>query len=129
MLEIVCIDHIAIICQDYQRSRHFYTKVLGLRIIRETYRQSRQSYKLDLACGADYIIELFSFPNPPPRPSFPEARGLRHVAFAVKHIEKQVGKLEELQIQVEPIRVDPTTGKKFTFLQDPDGLPIELYEA
>lgn len=129
MLEIVGIHHIAIICQDYQRSRHFYTKVLGLRIIRETYRQSRQSYKLDLACGADYIIELFSFPNPPRRPSFPEARGLRHVAFAVKHIEKQVGKLEELQIQVEPIRVDPTTGKKFTFLQDPDGLPIELYEA
>lgn len=129
MLEIAGIHHIAIICRDYQRSRHFYTKVLGLKIIRETYRPSRHSYKLDLACGADYIIELFSFPDPPSRPSFPEACGLRHVAFAVQHIERQVEKLEELQIQAEPIRVDPTTGKKFTFLQDPDGLPIELYEV
>lgn len=129
MLEIAGIHHIAIICRDYQRSRHFYTKVLGLKIIRETYRHSRYSYKLDLACGTDYIIELFSFPDPPSRPSFPEACGLRHVAFAVQHIERQVEKLEELQIQAEPIRVDPATGKKFTFLQDPDGLPIELYEV
>lgn len=128
MLELKGIHHIAIICSDYPVSRHFYTEILGLKILRETYRGHRDSYKLDLACHSQYIIELFSFPNPPKRPSFPEAQGLRHLAFSVEAIEKQVERLIEEKIPVETIRIDPTTGKKFTFLKDPDGLPIELYE-
>lgn len=128
MLDLKGIHHIAIICSDYQVSKHFYTEILGLDIIRETYREQRDSYKLDLACHSQYVIELFSFPNPPNRLSFPEARGLRHLAFSVETIEKQIQKLVEKNILVEPIRQDSLTGKKFTFLQDPDGLPIELYE-
>ncbi|MGO1596689.1 MAG: SMU1112c/YaeR family gloxylase I-like metalloprotein [Sphingobacterium sp.] len=128
MLDLQGVHHIAIICSDYHVSKHFYTEILGLDIIRETYRKQRDSYKLDLACRSQYVIELFSFPDPPNRASFPEARGLRHLAFSVNAIEEQIQKLKEKNISVESIRQDPTTGKRFTFLEDPDGLPIELYE-
>lgn len=123
------VHHIAIICSDYARSKHFYTDILGLEIIRETYREARQSFKLDLALGDRYVIELFSFPDPPGRPSGPEACGLRHLAFAVKDLDEAIHRLETLNVGTEPVRVDELTGKRFTFLRDPDELPIELYES
>lgn len=123
------IHHIAIICSDYERSKAFYTEILGLTILQEVYRAERQSYKLDLALNGNYIIELFSFPNPPARPSRPEASGLRHLAFQVNDIVTAVQSLQAKNIIVEPIRIDEYTQKKFTFFADPDGLPIELYEA
>ncbi|MGZ3838945.1 MAG: SMU1112c/YaeR family gloxylase I-like metalloprotein [Flavisolibacter sp.] len=122
------IHHIAIICSDYQKSRGFYVNILGLDIIREVYRKERSSYKLDLALGGRYVIELFSFPNPPPRPSGPEASGLRHLAFGVKDLEEVIRYLNEQKIETEPVRVDEFTGKRFSFFRDPDGLPLELYE-
>lgn len=127
MLELKGIHHIAIICSDYAVSRHFYTQILGLEVLRETYREDRQSYKLDLSCQSQYVIELFSFPDPPARTDSPEACGLRHLAFAVDDLESQIQFLVEKDIPVERIRVDPFTGKSFTFIKDPDGLPIELY--
>ena len=120
--------HIAIICGDYAISKKFYTEKLGLSVVREVYREARDSYKLDLALGEQYIIELFSFPNPPARPSRPEACGLRHLAFQVKNMEETVRQLATVDINSEPIRIDEFTGKRFTFIADPDGLPIEFYE-
>ena len=123
------IHHIAIICSDYKKSKNFYTNILGLEIVREVYREERNSYKLDLALNGIYIIELFSFPNPPKRVSRPEAQGLRHLAFAVENIELAINNLIEKGIKTEPIRVDEYTNKRFTFFSDPDELPIELYET
>ena len=122
------IHHIAIICSDYQVSKNFYTEVLGLNIIREIYREERQSYKLDLAIDDDYVIELFSFPNPPKRPSRPESCGLRHLAFAVENVEEKRTELLQKGIDCEEIRIDEFTEKKFFFIADPDDLPIEFYE-
>ncbi|KEQ23346.1 SMU1112c/YaeR family gloxylase I-like metalloprotein [Paenibacillus tyrfis] len=128
MLKLNSIHHAAVICSDYEKSKHFYVGVLGLTVIRETYRAERRSYKLDLRVGDSHQIELFSFPDAPERPSYPEARGLRHLAFEVDDIEAAVKALEAEEIAVEPIRVDETTGKRFTFFFDPDRLPLELYE-
>jgi len=125
---ISSIHHVAIICSDYPRSKAFYTEVLGFEIIEETYRTERDSYKLDLRVGSGQI-ELFSFPNAPARPSYPEAQGLRHLAFAVGDITAQIAKLESSGVATEPVRIDALTGKRFTFFQDPDGLPLELYES
>ena len=122
------IHHIAIICSDYQKSKVFYMDVLGLTVLNETYRAERESFKLDLALNGKYIIELFSFPDPPKRASRPEATGLRHLAFEVPDLEKMMERLNEKKIPVENIRIDEHTGKRFTFFADPDGLPIELYE-
>lgn len=122
------IHHIAIICSDYELSRHFYTKVLGFVVLREVYREERDSYKLDLQVGDQYQIELFSFPDPPVRPSQPEASGLRHLAFEVDDIDGAVAAIKTHGVSVEPIRVDEHTGKRFTFFADPDDLPIEFYE-
>ena len=127
MLNISSIHHIAIICSDYQVSKRFYTEVLGLKILAESYRAERESYKLDLRLG-DLQIELFSFPQPPERPSRPEARGLRHLAFSTDDIDKSVAILRSKNIEVESIRIDELTGKRFTFFADPDKLPLELYE-
>lgn len=122
------IHHIAIICSDYEISKKFYTEVLGLNIIREVYREERQSYKLDLAIGEHYVIELFSFPNPPERPSRPESCGLRHLAFSVDNVEEKRNELIEKGLGCEDIRIDEFTDKKFFFTQDPDNLPLEFYE-
>ena len=122
------IHHIAIICSDYQVSKKFYTEILGLNVIREVYREERQSYKLDLAIGDDYVIELFSFPNPPKRPSRPESCGLRHLAFAVENAEEKRTELLQKGIDCEEIRIDEFTEKKFFFIADPDDLPLEFYE-
>ena len=122
------IHHVAIICSDYERSKRFYTEILGFSIIQETFRAARQSYKLDLRVGDRDAIELFSFPNPPERPSFPEASGLRHLAFAVDDLERAIARLNQAGVETEPIRLDELTGKRFTFFQDPDALPLELYE-
>ncbi len=123
------IHHIAVICSDYEVSKKFYTEVLGLQILREVYRAERKSYKLDLGIGDQYVIELFSFPDPPPRPSRPESCGLRHLAFSVEYIEAKHSELINKGLACEDIRTDKFTGKKFFFTQDPDGLPIEFYEA
>ncbi len=126
--EIKKIHHIAIICSDYQKSKYFYHKILGFSIINETYREHRNSYKLDLKVGTNDTIELFSFPSPAPRCS-PENCGLRHLAFEVKNINESIAYLESKGINVEPIRTDELTGKRFTFFKDPDDLPLELYES
>lgn len=122
------IHHIAIICSDYDVSKKFYTEILGLNIIREVYRKERQSYKLDLAIGDHYVIELFSFPDPPPRPSRPESCGLRHLAFAVENVQDKRGELVKKGLVCEEIRIDEYTRKEFFFTQDPDQLPLEFYE-
>ncbi|OMH29432.1 VOC family protein [Motiliproteus sp. MSK22-1] len=127
-MDIIGIHHLAIICSNYGRSKHFYTEVVPGSIIRETYRTERDSYKLDLALPDGTQIELFSFPNPPARPSRPEAQGLRHIAFKVSDIDQAVAELVKKGIVVEPVRLDELTGKRFTFFPDPDQLPIELYE-
>lgn len=128
MLTLNKVHHIAILCSDYQKSKAFYTEVLGLSIIREIYREERQSYKLDLALNGTYIVELFSFPNPPKRPSRPEAVGLRHLAFEVINLDETIAFLDAKNIASEPIRIDETTEKRFIFIADPDELPIEFYE-
>lgn len=127
-MKLKSIHHIAIICSDYEISKQFYTEILGLEIIREVYREERDSYKLDLALNSHYIIELFSFPHPPKRISQPEATGLRHLAFQVENLDNCIAELNSKNIKTEPIRTDEFTGKRFTFFSDPDGLPLELYE-
>ena len=122
------IHHIAIICSDYEKSKQFYTDILGFHIDREVYRQERNSYKLDLSLNGHYCIELFSFPNPPARLSRPEACGLRHIAFQVDNIAEAIAYFQTKSVTPEPVRIDEFTGKKFTFFADPDDLPIELYE-
>lgn len=121
--------HVAIICADYPRSRSFYTEVLGLAIIAETWRAERRSWKLDLALPGGGQIELFSFPGAPARPDRPEAQGLRHLAFATEDIAAAVDRLTASGVPSEPIRIDEITGARFTFFRDPDGLPLELYEV
>ena len=128
MLRLNKVHHIAIICSNYAISKAFYTEILGLTVIAETYRETRQSYKLDLALNGVYVVELFSFPDPPSRPSRPEATGLRHLAFEVDDIHDTVRFLQDNNIHPEPVRTDEFTGKLFTFIADPDGLPIEFYE-
>ncbi len=123
------IHHVAIICNDYVKSKHFYTEILGFNVIAENYREARDSYKLDLALPDGSQIELFSLPNSPQRPSYPEAQGLRHLAFKVNDIDAVVEYLVSHSIDVEPVRVDEYTGKKFTFFSDPDDLPLEIYQV
>lgn len=122
------VHHIAIICSDYAVSKTFYTDILGFTILREVYREERQSYKLDLAVNGSYAIELFSFPDPVKRPSRPEAAGLRHLAFEVDDLDAVIQMLAGKGVLSEPIRIDEFTGKRFTFIADPDQLPIEFYE-
>jgi glyoxylase I family protein len=122
------VHHVAIICSDYAVSKDFYVEKLGLEVLQEVYRAERNSFKLDLAINGKYVLELFSFLNPPARVSMPEARGLRHLAFAVRDVTSAKIKLESQNIKCEDIRIDEYTGKKFTFFEDPDGLPLELYE-
>ena len=124
-----CIHHTAIICSDYEVSKRFYTGILGLTVIAENYRAVRDSWKLDLALPDGSQIELFSFPAPPPRPSTPEACGLRHLAFVVDDVDACKAQLEAKGVMVEAVRVDEFTGRRFTFFPDPDGLPLELYQA
>jgi glyoxylase I family protein len=128
-MNITCIHHVAIIASDYGRSKNFYTEVLGLHVLAEAYRKERDSWKLDLRVSDGVQIELFSFPSPPPRVSRPEACGLRHLAFVVADIAQAIEHLRGHSIEVEAIRVDEYTGKRFAFFADPDGLPLELYEV
>jgi glyoxylase I family protein len=128
-MKLLGLHHVAVIASDYERSKAFYTGVLGLAVIAEIYRENRQSWKLDLALPGGGQIELFSFPDPPPRVDAPEACGLRHLAFAVANVAVAVGELAAKGVECEPVRVDSQTGKHFTFFADPDGLPLELYEA
>ena len=128
MISLHSVNHIAIICSDYQASRQFYTGVLGFSIAAEHYRPERRSWKLDLTLNGTYIIEMFSFPDPPKRASHPEACGLRHLAFSVTNIGEAIAELNKKGVLTEPVRTDEFTGKQFTFFTDPDGLPLELYE-
>ena len=129
MLGLTRVHHISIIATDYARSKAFYCDILGFTLQFETYREARDSWKGDLALNGQYVIELFSFPFPPERPSRPEACGLRHLAFSVADLDNAVVHLEQQGVPCEPIRVDPYTDKRFTFFNDPDGLPLELYEG
>ncbi|SMG41823.1 SMU1112c/YaeR family gloxylase I-like metalloprotein [Arenibacter troitsensis] len=122
------VHHIAIICSDYKKSKRFYVEDLGLEPLQEVYRNERDSFKLDLALNGEYIIELFSFPKPPPRSTRPEAAGLRHLAFEVDDLDTSLVELSGKGILAEPVRTDEFTQKKFTFIFDPDNLPIELYQ-
>ncbi len=123
------IHHVALICSDYARSKQFYSETLGLPILAEHYRAARQSWKLDLQLPDGSQLELFSFVGAPPRPSRPEAQGLRHLAFAVTDLDAWLDYLQQQGVTTEPVRVDEYTGKRFTFFQDPDGLPLELYQV
>lgn len=121
------IHHVAIIVSDYERSREFYVEKLGFSVIRENYRESRKDYKLDLKLG-DCELEIFGIAQAPRRPNYPEACGLRHLAFRVERIEETIAELQALGIETEPVRIDEFTGRKMTFFKDPDGLPLELHE-
>jgi glyoxylase I family protein len=129
MINLSGIHHVAIICSNYEISKRFYTELLGFEVVKETFRESRESYKLDLRVSANVFIELFSFPNVPPRPSYPEACGLRHLAFNCVDLEASILHLKNNGIAVEDIRFDANTNRRFTFFSDPDGLPLELYEG
>ncbi len=128
-MNIKRIHHIAILTDDYETSKRFYTEVLGFTIIKETYRKARQSYKLDLAINGIYQIELFSFPEYKERNSFPESKGLRHMAFEVHNIDESVTELRNHRVDVQEVRIDEITGRRFAFFYDPNGQPLELYEA
>lgn len=128
MIKLNKLHHLAIICKNYEVSKNFYTKVLGFTIEKEVFRKDRQSFKLDLRLNGQYLLELFSFPDPPERLTRPESTGLRHIAFEVDDLEESMQSLEDKGLMVEPIRIDEFTAKRFTFLFDPDDLPIELYE-
>ncbi len=128
MLQLNKVHHIALICSDYQRSLDFYTRVVGCQVIAEHWREEQQSYLTKLSLNGEYVIELFSYPSPPQRPSYPEAAGLRHLAFEVDDIVEQVAELDRLGVAHEAIRTDATTGKHFVFFNDPDNQPLEMYE-
>ncbi|MET0124084.1 MAG: VOC family protein [Pseudomonas caspiana] len=128
-MQLDSIHHVAIIASDYQRSKRFYSDLLGLKVLAEVYRQARDSWKLDLALPDGGQLELFSFPGAPARPSYPEAQGLRHLAFSTRDLDAAVVHLQAHRVVCEPIRVDEYTGRRFTFFADPDGLPLELYES
>ncbi|NIY47955.1 VOC family protein [Cedecea colo] len=128
MLGLKQVHHIAIIASDYQSSKQFYCDILGFTLQAEAYREERDSWKGDLALNGQYVIELFSFPFPPARPSRPEACGLRHLAFSVADLDQAIAHLEKHGVTCEPVRIDPFTDKRFTFFADPDGLPLELYQ-
>lgn len=127
--ELTGIHHVALITADYAASRRFYVDILGAQIIDETWRTERESYKLDLRLPGGAQLELFSFPSPPARVNNPEACGLRHLAFGCSDIAAAIERLTALGVPSEPVRVDPLTGKRFTFVKDPDGTPIEFYEV
>lgn len=128
-MKIRGIHHIAILTDRYEESKQFYTEILGFSIINETYRQERDSYKLDLALNGTYCIELFSFPDYKERNSFPESKGLRHLAFAVDDVEQWIVFLRSKNVKVQDVRIDEITNKRFTFFYDPNGQPLELYEG
>ncbi|SQI36442.1 putative lyase [Leminorella richardii] len=129
MIKVEKMHHLAVICRNYEQSKRFYCHTLGFEVLSECYRAERLSWKGDLALNGVYMIELFSFPSPPPRPTHPEACGLRHLAFSVKNIDEAIAGLESEGVECEPVRIDPYTGRRFTFFRDPDQLPIELYES
>ncbi len=128
MLQLNKVHHIALICSDYKRSLDFYTRVIGCQVIAEHWREEQQSYLTKLTLNGEYVIELFSFPAPPQRLSYPEAAGLWHLAFEVDDIVAQVAELDRLGVAHEAIRTDATTGKRFVFFNDPDNQPLEMYE-
>lgn len=128
-MQFIKVHHVAIICSDYEKSKDFYINVLGCHVIAEHYRHDRQSYKIDLGLNGDYTIELFSFPNPPARPSYPEACGLRHLAFAVTDVKAALEELQSKAIRTTELMIDQYTNRKMAFFFDPDGLPLELYQA
>ena len=128
-MKIKRIHHIAILTDDYEKSKAFYTDILGFEILKETYREARQSYKLDLAINGQYQVELFSFPEFRERNSFPESKGLRHLAFEVENVDEVVAELRSKDVDVQDVRVDEISGKRFAFFYDPNGQPLEMYEA
>ena len=121
------VNHVAVIVSNFEISKDFYVNKLGFQIIHQIDRAERQSQVIYLDAG-NMIVELFFFPNPPKRPSYPEACGLRHLAFDVENFDETISKLNALGIETEAVRADERTGKKMTFFKDPDDLPIEICE-
>lgn len=121
------VDHIAFIVSDLSKAKDFYVKKLGFEIVREVSRSDKQDVMLDVKNGA-VQLEIFVKADAPARLNYPEARGLRHLAFKVENIEAYVAELDSKGIKCEPIRTDDFTGEKMTFFFDPDGLPLELHE-
>jgi glyoxylase I family protein len=128
--DILRIHHVAILTSNelYEKSKQFYVDILGFKVIRETFREARNSYKLDLSIQGNYQIELFSFPDFRERGSYPECKGLRHLSFAVKNLDHTVQVLQDRGVITEAIRIDELTGKRFTFFEDPNQQPLEIYE-
>jgi glyoxylase I family protein len=121
------LHHIAIICHDLDRSVLFYQQLFGFEVVDKLYRKERHSWKVNMQSGGVHI-ELFTFPNSPAHQSEPEALGLRHIAFMVPDLGKWCKMATSKRVFPEPIRVDEVGGARYTFVKDPDGLPIELYE-
>lgn len=128
-MKIESVNHIAIICSDYEKSLKFYTEVLGCEVICEEYRAERQSRRTALAINGEYVLELFTFPNSPERPSYPEALGLRHLAFTVRDVVAVMQELDAKGVAHEPLRIDEVHREKTLFVHDPDKLPIEFVQA
>lgn len=126
-MELNQIHHVAILASDYEKTKEFYVEKLGFRVIRDVYREDRDDYKIDLQLG-DCELEVFVVKNAPARPNYPEALGLRHLAFKVNDIEEAVVWLNERGIETEPVRFDIYTQNRMTFFKDPDGLPLEIHE-
>ena len=126
-MKLGTVHHVAIIVSDYEKSKDFYVNKLGFQIVRENYREDRRDYKLDLQMNG-CELEIFGVAGAPKRPSYPEACGLRHLAFKVESVDETVRELNEKGIETEPIRLDTYTGEKMTFFHDPDGLPLEIHQ-
>ena len=120
------IHHVAILASDYEKTKEFYVEKLGFQVIRDVYREDRDDYKIDLQLG-DCELEVFVVKNAPQRPNYPEALGLRHLAFKVADIEEAVAWLNAKGIETEPVRFDIYTQNRMTFFKDPDGLPLEIH--
>ncbi|MDR0899390.1 MAG: VOC family protein [Lactobacillaceae bacterium] len=120
------IHHVAINSSDYNSTIDFYVDKLGFEIIREN-KRDRGDIKLDLKLE-DAELEVFINPNLPARPNYPEAYGLRHLAFKVNSVLETAEELKKLGIKTEPIRVDDYTNLPMMFFFDPDGLPLEIHE-
>ncbi|WP_439424935.1 VOC family protein [Oenococcus alcoholitolerans] len=126
-MNIKGLNHIAIIAGDLKKTRIFYENILGFSENSCHSRPEKHDTILNVS-KADIQLEIFIKKEAPKRPTFPEAKGLRHLAFSVDDVKQTAVFLQKQGVKVEKIRLDDFNGKKMTFCFDPDGLPIELHE-